>query len=75
MHYAEDEDHEDVIGPKLPTMMTRAEVEEFQRELFAKWDLDQGNIMHSFGLLSYTMRYIIINKYLHHSLCSCEIAP
>ena len=48
------EDHKDFIGPKLPRMMTKAEVEEFQRELFAKWDLDQGNIMNSFGLLSYT---------------------
>ena len=33
------EDHEDFIGPKLPRMMIKAEVEEFQRELFAKWDL------------------------------------
>ena len=33
-----DEDHEDFIGPKLPRMMSKAEVEEFQRELFAKLD-------------------------------------
>ena len=32
------EDSEGFIGPKLPPLMSKAEIEEFQRELFAKLD-------------------------------------
>ena len=34
-----EEDNASFIGPKLPKLMSKAEVEEFQRELFAKLEL------------------------------------